>query len=1189
VVITDVTKPVPVQLALPTLTGECSYTITTYPKATDNCSATQITGVPSATSFATQGDHTVTWTFTDAAGNSTTQTQKVVITDVTKPVPVQLTLPTLTGECSYTITNYPTATDNCSVTPITGKPSATSFTTLGDHIVTWTYTDAAGNSTTQTQTVSIVDITKPVPVQLALPTLTGECSYTITNYPTATDNCSVTPITGVPSATSFTTLGDHIVTWTYTDAAGNSTTQTQTVIVQDVTSPVLNVTADTTVFNSANQSSAFVLLKSATATDNCLSTPVVTAYRSDGKHLDSAYVAGITTILWKSCDNAGNCDSAEQKVTICINKPPVLTAINDTLIDEGGMLGIHLTAIDPDGGKPKIFATSLPTGAIVSDSGNGSGLFRWNTGCNDHGLYTVNIRASDEADSVQQQFNITVRDVNFPPRFLMLNDSISAENQLFTLTVKSEDCDINKPSIRLISMPLGSTFNDNRDGTGTFSWLPKCDQNGYYMLIFELNDGVNTIRDTMLLVITDVNCYDPEITLSAKTVTTGVNLPVSVAIHVTDRDKTISKLKARDLPDGALFSVDGNGNAVLKWTPDKVGTFTPKIIAIDGVDTTVQIDTMITIKVVEQNFSIPAFLLCADTIINENQSLTLLLSAKDPDGTIPFITAITLPDGATLTDNNDGSSKVLWQPGCTSHGNHLVVARATDGTFSDTIEVHITVREQNCPPVINPVHNKNVSLNSILRFTINATDPDEDGTVPLLSVESNMTGYSFTTDGKGNGSIIWNATATGSFTATFYASDGFLTDTETVNISVNQSGSLTITATPKGTAIYADPSINAPGMLLGTDSIFLTDGLGTWWFRAETPGYRSSVFTGTIKANSTSAITVALKPTIPLMFTPPKEIKVGSGDTIANNASISFVDYDNDGIQDLSVAQGKKLMIYLGNDTAGGLTYVSPGISITLPASFDSVISHTYCNWNNDGKFECILSLRNGSIYVTEFDNEDLISGGELLSRSNEKLYPTIIDYNRDNQKDLLILSSGKGLFVYLNKGTDKSPILDSVLSIADSAASIALSGNPLFWDVDGNGWNDIVAMSGSAMKLFSNRSDSMLYNFAQGEDLNSGGQRLKSGIASTTLLMLPLHWPVMVVLQNGKALAYQMRLSGDVSGDGVVNIFDISKISKAWELTDMQAEWNPLLNLRLSAPDEHEVIDIKDISKAAKSWELQE
>jgi hypothetical protein len=378
-------------------------------------------------------------------------------------------------------------------------------------------------------------------------------------------------------------------------------------------------------------------------------------------------------------------------------------------------------------------------------------------------------------------------------------------------------------------------------------------------------------------------------------------------------------------------------------------------------------------------------------------------------------------------------------------------------------------------------------------------------------------------------------------------------------------------------------------MLLGTDSVTWTGELGTWWFRAEAPGHRPSIFTGTIKANSTSSVAVALKPAIPLMLTPPEELKVGSGDTIANNGSIAFVDYDNDGIQDLSVAYGKTLLIYLGNDSALGLTYRTPGISITIPSSLDSVVSHTYCDWNNDGKYECILSLKNGSIYVAEFNNELLAVGSVLLSRTGETLFPTIIDFDKDNRKDLLLLSSGKGLFVYQNKGTDKYPILDSPLSIADSTTSAILSGNPIFWDIDGNGWDDMVAMSGNDMQLFNINSDSAFRHLANGVDLNAGGQRIQNSIASATLLMLPYKMPLLVTLHNGKVLAYRMRLSGDVSGDGMVNIADIAKISKAWELTDKDSEWNPLLNLRLSAKGENEVIDIKDVSKAAKSWELQE
>ncbi|MBL7471165.1 hypothetical protein, partial [Robertkochia sediminum] len=56
---------------------------------------------------------TVTWTFTDAQGNSTTATQDVVITDTTPPVVNAATLQDVTTQCEVTSLTPPTATDNC--------------------------------------------------------------------------------------------------------------------------------------------------------------------------------------------------------------------------------------------------------------------------------------------------------------------------------------------------------------------------------------------------------------------------------------------------------------------------------------------------------------------------------------------------------------------------------------------------------------------------------------------------------------------------------------------------------------------------------------------------------------------------------------------------------------------------------------------------------------------------------------------------------------------------------------------------------------------------------------------------------------------------------------------------------------------------------------------------------------------
>src|SRR5210317_1224248 len=105
------------------------------------------------------------------------------------------------------------------------------ITSPGTTVVTWTYTDAAGNSSTQTQNVIIDDVTAPVADVANLPDLTGECSVAAPTAPTATDNCDGA-VTGMTTTTfPITSPGTTVVTWTYTDAAGNSSTQTQNVII----------------------------------------------------------------------------------------------------------------------------------------------------------------------------------------------------------------------------------------------------------------------------------------------------------------------------------------------------------------------------------------------------------------------------------------------------------------------------------------------------------------------------------------------------------------------------------------------------------------------------------------------------------------------------------------------------------------------------------------------------------------------------------------------------------------------------------------------------------------------------------------------------------------------------------------------------------------------------------------------
>jgi hypothetical protein len=270
VIVRDTIPPDPDMDPLPTVSGECSVTVTTTPTATDNCAGV-ITGTTTdPISYSKKGTYTVLWTYDDLNGNITTQTQTVTVDDKTLPVPDLADLPDVKGECSAAIMTAPTATDNCAgiITGTTTKELPIVFNEQGTHTVTWIYDDGNENTTTQTQTVIVEDITPPVPDAETLPTVEGECSAKITTAPTAKDNCAgiITGTTTDPL--EYTKSGTYTVTWVYDDGNGNTATQTQTVKVEDITPPTIQL-SDSTCVNINKWKIANMLTVS--ASDNCSS------------------------------------------------------------------------------------------------------------------------------------------------------------------------------------------------------------------------------------------------------------------------------------------------------------------------------------------------------------------------------------------------------------------------------------------------------------------------------------------------------------------------------------------------------------------------------------------------------------------------------------------------------------------------------------------------------------------------------------------------------------------------------------------------------------------------------------------------------------------------------------------------------------------------------------------------------
>ena len=112
--------------------------------------------------------YTITRTYraTDVCGNFAECTQIITVNDQTAPIitcPANITVTTPVGSCTAVVNFTVTATDNCAgaVTIVSSPASGTVFP-IGTTTVTSTATDACGNSSTCTFTVTVLDAQLPV-------------------------------------------------------------------------------------------------------------------------------------------------------------------------------------------------------------------------------------------------------------------------------------------------------------------------------------------------------------------------------------------------------------------------------------------------------------------------------------------------------------------------------------------------------------------------------------------------------------------------------------------------------------------------------------------------------------------------------------------------------------------------------------------------------------------------------------------------------------------------------------------------------------------------------------------------------------------------------------------------------------------------------------------------------------------
>jgi gliding motility-associated-like protein len=214
------------------------------------------------------------------------------------------------------------STDNCGITTMSVSRSSFTCADLGTTSVTLTGTDASGNTSTCTTTVTILDTLAPVVLcKSATIALDATGNATITTLDVdngSSDNCGIT-LSLSTSNFNCTNVGVNTVTLTGVDASGNTASCVATVTVVDNMAPTAICQNITLNLDANGQATIVASDVDGGSFDNC----AVSSVNVDKTNFDCSNV-GRNQVTLTVTDLYGNVSSCVATVTVEDNVAPLV-------------------------------------------------------------------------------------------------------------------------------------------------------------------------------------------------------------------------------------------------------------------------------------------------------------------------------------------------------------------------------------------------------------------------------------------------------------------------------------------------------------------------------------------------------------------------------------------------------------------------------------------------------------------------------------------------------------------------------------------------------------------------------------------------------------------------------------------------------------------------------------------------
>ena len=809
--------------------------------------------------------------------------------------------------------------------------------------------------------------------------------------------------------------------------------------------------------------------------------------------------SGTANITVTVDDNSGGVEATDTvtfAVTVtAVNDAPVISAIDDVVIDEDGTTGeISFTISDVDNEASGLTVSAstnntamIPRANIVLGGSDGARTITITPVADDSGTATITVMVKDSGGKLATEtFVLTVTAVNDAPVLAAISNQSTNEDTAKSISATVSDIDNESADLTLTAtattntalLPLDNITITGTAGTRAVSLTPTADMSGTTDITLALDDGAGgTVTRTFTLTVNAVNdlpsftpgsdvevaedCGSQTVSGWATNISTGAaNEEQTLTFLIaTDNDDLFSTLPAISAETGTLTftpAEDANGEAVVTTRLQDAGgglsstrTFTITVTPVNdapvGIDMTVGLDT-------DEDQSFKGALRVVDV---DEDTLTYELV----DGETHGVTEITTDHGSVSLNSSTGT--FIYTPtGDYYGGTDTFYFRVYDGTvFSETARVTIEVTGVNDAP---QAANASISVNE---------DGSYSGTLSSVTdVDGPEISYMLVKDVE-NGTLVFGSDGAVTYTPdpdyygtdrfTYRAYDGYIySNTATVTITVNSVNDAPVAADE---TIHLDEGQTLHGVFKASDieldslvySVVSQPASGTLTLDNSSTG----TFTYTpADMGDTASITVT--------FTFRTEDTGGASDTGIVTVVITNINNppENEGSPpiEFTVAEDGTLTgnVYASDPDGDALTYsVVSGVSHGTLSNFDSADgSFTYNpNSNFNGTDRFTFEATDGEFYTSIYMANITVIGVNDTPVAYSQLYYTdlntaieeiiLVGYDADgnsmtyqvvsNPANGTLTSNGDGTYTY-TPDTDYNGTDSFTYTATDSVGAVS-------------------------------------------------------------------------------------------------------------------------------------------------------